>query len=156
MMYLLTGAFVAWPGWEDLMTRHKDDITLQRLAHGTEILRDQLCTEFEAMLYLSTASLAQPISHNWYEIYMWLFRRWNPEGAKSINLEERELYQTQVEDLNRLRRWIFRTQMDRLRQRLRSTERSEEGKEVEASKPEQVIQPQMFNFESSEEGGEGE
>jgi hypothetical protein len=147
MMYLLVGPLIGWPGWEDLMSRHKDDIMLQRLAHGSQILKEELCTEFEAMLYLSTASLAFPMSHDWAEIYMYLFRRWRPEQAEKLD-------RTQVEDLNRLRRWIFRTQMNHLKRR-RAEYTPEAGKEAE-EKPEQVIQPMMFNFESSEDDEEGE
>jgi hypothetical protein len=158
MMYLLVGPFIGWPGWEDLMTRHKDDIVLKRLAHGAEILKEEMCTEFEAMLYLSTASLAHPISHDWYTVYMYLFRRWNPENADTIGVKVEELERNQMEDLIRLRRWIFRTQMDHLKGRRRTDERKEApstGSGVERAQPE-VIQPRMFDFESSEDDEEGE
>jgi hypothetical protein len=143
MMYLLTAPQLSWPGWEDLLQRHQDQITMQRLMHHREIFEQQLCTEFEAMLYVSTASLAHPITHQWAEIYMWLFRRWNPQQAQDIDIEERELDQSQVEDLNRLRRWIYNQQLNRIKERRRGADQKEleeEQRRLEAQ------QPRMFDL----------
>ena len=82
IMYLLTGPYVGFPGWEDMLRDHRDAITLERMKHHREIFRDQLCTEYEAMLYLSTASLAHPIAHDSAQIALWLFSRWQPQVAK--------------------------------------------------------------------------
>ena len=58
MMYLLTAPTVGMPKWVDTLRMHKQEITIQRLARQEEIFEAQECTEFEAMLYISTASLA--------------------------------------------------------------------------------------------------
>ncbi|MFQ6027691.1 MAG: hypothetical protein ACE5Q6_09385 [Dehalococcoidia bacterium] len=146
-MYLLTGPYITWPGWEDLAVKRKDDILLYRLAHAREIFEQQLCTEFEAMLYVSTASMEHPMNHDWTEIYMWLFRRWNPEQADEIELNVRELDNNQLEQLNRLRRWLFQRQMNHLKAKQRDANRKEveeEQRRLEAQ------QPRMFELPGGE------
>ena len=117
MMYLLTAPGIVMPGYEDTLKGRISDATLQRLLHHREIFDNQECTEFEAMLYVSTASLTHPISRDWADIYFYLFYRWNPEAAEAIKVEPRELDYSQQEDLRRLRSWIYRTQINHLRRR---------------------------------------
>jgi hypothetical protein len=149
MMYLLTAPHLAWPGWEDLLQRHKAEITKQRLVHHREIFENQMCTEFEAMLYLSTASMANPISHDWVETYGWLFRRWNPEAGQDSWGEARDpgLAPGQVEQLNRLRRWIYRQQVNRLKARQRDADRKEVEEERKRLEAEQL---RMFELPEGE------
>ena len=120
MMYMLQAPMIGMPMWLDTLVRHKDEITMQRLLHGMEIFKAQQCTEFEAMLYISTASLDYPLSHDWTEIYVYLFRKWSPEKAKAADIDgpdELSRY-PQQEDLNKLRHWIFRHQINRLRSKI--------------------------------------
>ena len=74
MMYLLTAPTVGMPKWVDMLRRHEEEITIQRLTRHEEIFEAQECTEFEAMLYISTASLQFPLDHDWTEVYMYLLR----------------------------------------------------------------------------------
>jgi hypothetical protein len=146
-IYLISGPRLSWPGWEDTLERHNHEITLRRLAHAREIFEEEMCTEFEAMLYVSTASLAHPLSHDWVEIYGWLFSRWNPEASQEIWGTPRELDPNQLEELNRLRRWIFQRQMNHLK----ASRREASQKEVEEEEQRlEAQQPRMF--EIPEEG----
>jgi hypothetical protein len=146
-IYLTSGPRLSWPGWEDTLERHNHEITLRRLAHAREIFEEEMCTEFEAMLYVSTASLAHPLSHDWVAIYGWLFSRWNPEASQEIWGQARELDPNQLEELNRLRRWIFHRQMNHLK----ASRREASQKEVEEEEQRlEAQQPRMF--EIPEEG----
>ena len=139
-MYLLTGPHLAYPGYEDTLPR-RDEITLQRLLHGKEIFEEEMATEFEAMLYLSTASLSAPMTHDWFAIYMWLFNRWKPEAAEDMDIGVEVLDPNQVEELNRFRRWMFRTQMNHVKAQDQAANREE----VEAEKQQLEVQrPRMF------------
>ena len=117
MMYLLTAPGIVMPGYEDTLKDRMADAKLQRLAHHREIFDTRQCTEFEAMLYISTATLVHPPSRDWTDIYSYLFQRWNPDQAEAIKIEPRELDYSQQEDLRRLRSWIYRTQINHLRRR---------------------------------------
>lgn len=119
MMYMLAAPTVTWPGYEEDFRDRKTEITLERMAHAKEIHEMRQCTEFEAMLYVSTATLAAPPSAAWTHIYFWLFRRWSKDKAKEIGLEERELDWNEKVMLAKLRRWIFDLQMKHLRQKLK-------------------------------------
>ena len=122
LLYPLVAPLIGFPGWaEDLLPQHKDDITLQRFIHHREIFEREEATDFEAMLYISTATLAAPPSHDWFEIYMWLFSRWKPDVAQEQDLipSHPDLYPHQQEALTRLKRWLYRQQMEHLKAKLR-------------------------------------
>jgi hypothetical protein len=142
-MYLLTAPYMCYPPWDSVWDANdnKTTATLERLMHVREIFDTQQCTEFEAMLYISTATLAHPPSHDWFQIYMWLFNRWNPELAQQNDLipDRPELNVNQQEDLARLRRWIFNQQMAHLKAKASLRGRTENG--IPAPAPEMVEDP---------------
>ena len=144
MMYLLVGPFIGFPGWEDELRNHKTEILLQRMLRSKEIFETQQCTELEAMLYVSTASLAQPISHDWAQIYMWLFKRWQPDTAERLDIspDRPELNVNQQEDLARLRSWLFKQQMGHIKRKTRG----EPGRPPAQEEPE-LVQLSFFQDE---------
>ena len=66
------------------MNENRTTARLQRMVHHKEIFENQECSEFEAMLYISTVTLEHPPNHDWDVIYGWLFKRWSPEQAATI------------------------------------------------------------------------
>ena len=80
MMYLLTAPYLTWPNQEQIyqLNDNQTQARLQRLGHQEEILTNEECTEFEAMIYISTSTLENPPSHDLYVVYGWLFTRWKP------------------------------------------------------------------------------
>ena len=145
MMYLLAGPYVTWPGQESIYEANDNKTTavLFRMARHKEIFENEECTEFEAMLYISTVTLEHLVSHDWYEIYMYLFRRWSPEKALAAEIEGPNVLTKypQQEDLSRLRKWIYKTQMNRLKGELQEADQAEvaaEAKEIED------LNPKMF------------
>ena len=139
MMYLLTAPTVGMPKWVDTLRMHKEEITIQRLARHKEIFEAQECTEFEAMLYISTASLQFPLDHDWTEVYMYLLCRWSPGKARAVDIEgpDKLKQHPQQEHLTRLRKLIYRTQMNHLQSQLRETDQAEVKKEAEGLREEQ-------------------
>ncbi|MDO8750728.1 MAG: hypothetical protein Q7K03_06250, partial [Dehalococcoidia bacterium] len=81
-VHILRAPIVGMPGWVDTLKDQWDKVLIQRLAHHQDFV-EGMCTEYEAMLYISTATLTAPPSHNWFNIYMWLFNRCMPEAAKA-------------------------------------------------------------------------
>lgn len=146
-MYMLRAPLVGTPGWCDTLKDRWSDALLQRLARHKETFAAQQCTEYEAMLYLSSASLEAPMPHGWAEIYFWLFSRWNPKAAAENNIPAPELDTSQKEDLARLRRWIFKRQIERLKQRLKAQENprpaATPAPRLEETKPD-FVQARLF------------
>ena len=144
VMYLLTAPYITWPGQESIyqMGDNKTQARLQRLARHKEIFENQECTEFKVMLYISTATLEHPISHDWYIVYGWLFKRHNLAAAADI-FEEHEIPEElhsypQKENLARLRKWLFRAQMNHLRRGMAGVDQAaveKEAREIEGEQP---------------------
>lgn len=106
---------VGHPMWADTITEEqKARIKIERLkqikeANGAKISEG---TEYEALVYVMTVSLAQPLTHHWYNIYCYLFRKFYPEQANQI-FDEHEgikLDSCEQTELIGLRRWLWKTQ----------------------------------------------
>ncbi|MFH1141303.1 MAG: hypothetical protein V1724_06535 [Chloroflexota bacterium] len=141
-VHILRAPIVGMPGWVDTLQDQWDKVLIQRLAHHQDFV-EKMCTEYEAMLYISTATLVAPPSHNWFNIYMWLFNRCMPEAEKAMiptGRDPAELEASEAEDLKRLRRWIFKSQALHLKRKEQpeaeeSKETKKLAKEVEFEQP---------------------
>lgn len=144
IMYTFFAPRVAWPGYEDDFKDKWMEITAQRVKHQKEVFQQEQCTEFEAMLYLSTATLAAPPTHDWGQIYFWLFQRYQPEIAEAndIGPDRPDLNAQQQEKLTGLRRWVFRRQMEHLKGKTKG--KQSPTKPAAGKSDVEVIQERMF------------
>ncbi|MDO8751347.1 MAG: hypothetical protein Q7K03_09435, partial [Dehalococcoidia bacterium] len=142
-VHILRAPMVVWPGYEEDFKDKWDKVLIQRLAHHQDFV-EGMCTEYEAMLYISTATLVAPPSHNWFNIYMWLFNRYMPEAAKANDLVgPAKLEGSEAEDLERLRRWIFKSQALHLKRK--EQPEAEESKETrQLTKEVKFEQPRLI------------
>lgn len=137
-MYMLTAPLIVYPGWEESFKDRWDEVVMSRLLHGRQVFAERICTEYEAMLYVSSATQVAPLEHDWFQIYMWLFARWKPDVAEEHDLkpDRAELNAQQQEKLAGLRAWIFKSQLQRLKEKGKAAQK--ERKELE------VTQPKLF------------
>ena len=108
----LTSPVIAFRGGEGYVTEDMIfKVRIHRLKALTESkeLKDE-ATDYEAMVYLSTASLCQPLSRMWLNIYFHLFSQFYPEQTKEIGITQHSLTTQEERELNRLKEWIFRQQ----------------------------------------------
>jgi len=100
---------VAYTGYEDIVTEEmKRKIQVERLAEPFS----ETSTDYEAMVYLHTASLALPLSREWYNIYTFLFSKYHPEKAKEIDVHTERISELEQHELTQLKKWIYRQQME--------------------------------------------
>lgn len=100
---------VVFRGFEDLVTEEmKTRITVERL----EDPFSDTATDYEAMVYLHTASLAVPFSEDWYNIYTYLFSKYYPMHAKRIGIYKEELTELEKRKMIDLKKWIYKQQMN--------------------------------------------
>ena len=146
----LSDPIIVFPGgWGDTLPEWlKTSITLERLAMNMKALKgeEMTGTDAEACAYLNTASLTQPMDHDWTQIYLYIagktYTRWKKtEMPEDIRVES--LNDDQMRDLNRLKAWLYhkRTTVRLDRQRAEMRQRGEE--EVAKRKAEQ---PALFEF----------
>lgn len=146
----LTDPILVFPGgWGDTLPDWlKNAITLERLvmdmrAHKGEIPTG---TDAECCAYLMTASLTQPMGHDWTQNYLYIagktYSRWGKhEIPEDIRVES--INDEQTRDLNRLKEWLYnkRTQIRLDRDR---AERREKREEAKAQR--ELEQPALFTF----------
>jgi len=147
---VFTDPIVVFPGgWGDTLPEWlKDAVTLERLEMNMKSLKgeEMTGTDTEACAYLYTASLTQPMGHDWTQIYLYIsgrvHERWN-KGAMPEDIRVESLTTDQARELNRLKEWLYRKRA-LARQDGDRTERRER-KEEEATKRESE-QPALFSF----------
>ena len=103
-------------------------------------------TDAEACAYLYTASLTQPMDHDWGQIYLYVatrtYRKWGKnEMPGDIAVDSISDYQ--VGELNRLKEWLYRRRTQVRLERDRAERRQKRGEEAEKRKSEQ---PALFEF----------
>jgi len=147
----LTDPIIVFPGgWEDTLPEWlKTAITMERLAMHMSALEGEKITgtDAEVCAYLYTASLAVPLSRDWSQIYLYIagktYQRWKksdvPEDIRVESLQDHQL-----QDLARLKEWLYR-QRTKARQERDRTERCKEREKALARK--KALQPSLFDFQ---------
>jgi hypothetical protein len=128
VMYGLKAPFIGYPGWGDdpqFWEPHKTRITMLRLAHAPEIARTGMALEWEAMLYLSSATLAGPPTREAANLYFHLFHRCMGEKADGLDIPDPKLEPDEEALLLNLRRWIFKQQWAHLKAKAKGEQAQE-------------------------------
>jgi len=151
---VFTDPILVFPGgWGDTLPEWlKNAITLERLMMNVEALKtgEMTGTDAEACAYLNTASLTQPMGHDWTQIYLYIAtkvyerHRTKDSGVtmpEDIRVET--LNDDQMRDLNRLKAWLYqkRTQVREERDRVERRQKREE-----AAAAREAAQPALFDF----------
>jgi len=106
----LFAPIIAYTGWEDIVTDEmKNRIQIERLANPLM----ETATDYETMVYLHTASLATPLSHEMQNIYSFLFTKYHSEQAKGIGVYTEKISETEQRELAKLKKWIYVRQNER-------------------------------------------
>lgn len=106
----LFAPIIAYTGWEDMVTEEmKNRIQIERFANPSA----KTATDYEAMIYLHTASLATPLSREMQEIYSFLFSKHNAEKAKEIGVYKDRITEREQYELKRLKNWLYQKQTEK-------------------------------------------
>jgi len=140
-------------GWGDSLPEWlKSAITLERLAMNMRALKgeEMTGTDAEACAYLNTASLTQPMDHDWTKIYLYIagktYEKWRTKESgvtmpEDIRVES--LNDEQMRDLNRLKAWLYHKRITVRLERDRAERRQKKEEEAAGRKQEQ---PALFQF----------
>ena len=140
-------------GWGDSLPDWlKTSITLERLVMNMRVLKGELPTgtDAEACAYLNTASLTQPMDHDWTQIYLYIatkvYEKWRTKESGVTmpdDIRVESLNDDQMRDLNRLKAWLYQKRTTVREDRERAERRQK--KEEEAARRE-AAQPALFDF----------
>lgn len=119
------------PAW-GVPERLKEEIPLQRLLRLVQAKKANnlagldLATDAEVAAYISTASLEFPLDHDWTEIYLYVATKVMGGDKTPADIRVTELNRNQMDDLNRLKRWIVTKQ----RQHMKEKRKNEQGNQI--------------------------
>ncbi|MBA7675732.1 hypothetical protein ES703_83969 [subsurface metagenome] len=127
-------------GWGDSLPEWlKTSITLERLVMNMRVNKGELPTgtDAEACAYLNTASFEAPFSHDWTQIYLYIatkvYEKWRTKESGVTmpdDIRVEELNRNQMDDLNRLKAWIYRKRVAARLDRERGVRREEKKEET--------------------------
>ena len=113
---VFTDPIIVFPGgWGDSLPDWiKPAINMERLIENMKSLKGEqpTGTDAEACAYLMTASLTQPIDRDWTEIYLYVTTKTfskHKDCQVPDDIRVEELSQNQLDDLNRLKAWLYQT-----------------------------------------------
>jgi hypothetical protein len=147
---VFTDPILVFPGgWGDSLPDWlKGAITMERLMMNIGVLKGEAMTstDAEACAYLMTVSLTQPIDSDWTQIYLYVSTkvcsRWKKvEVPEDIRVES--LRDDQMQDLNRLKDWLYR-QRTTIRLERDRAERRQQKEAAAAERKE--LQPALCDF----------
>ena len=140
----------AW-GTRDMIPEWlRNQITMDRMIElmvANKEERDPIGTDSEALAYMIPASFEAPMGHDWSQIYLYLGTVvMDREKSKVVpdDIRVDKLDRNQMDDLNRLKRWIYETKLKHRAGRRREIKR--EIKEEEEKAAPEVIQ-HTFNLD---------
>ena len=142
---VFTDPIIVYPsGWEDTMPDWiKSRITLDRLLMNMKALKgeEMTGTDSEALAYMYPASLAFPLDHDWTQIYLYLASKVCPLEGKEVpeDIKVDELNRNQMDDLNRLKAWIYQKRITVRLDRDRAERRQKKEEEAARKKQEQPV-----------------
>ncbi len=142
---VFTDPIIVYPsGWEDTMPDWiKSRITLDRLFMNMKALKgeEMTGTDSEALAYMYPASLAFPLDHDWAQIYLYLASKVCPLEGKEVpeDIKVDELNRNQMDDLNRLKAWIYQKRITVRLDRDRAERRQKKEEEAARKKQEQPV-----------------
>jgi hypothetical protein len=150
----LTDPIIVFPGgWGDTLPEWlKSTITLERLAVNMKALKgeEMTGTDAEACAYLYTASLTQPMGHDWTQIYLYIatkvYEKWRTKESGVTmppDIAADKLDDEQMREFYRLKAWLYRKRCQIRIERDRAERRQK--REEEAAKRE-AEQPALFDF----------
>ena len=156
---IFTDPIIVFPGgWgADLPPWLKEAITLDRLIESMKsaLGEEVMATDAEACAYLMTASLAQPPSHDWAQVYLYVatkvlekHRNGKQGFVMPADIRVDLLRDDQMRDLDRLKRWIYEQRVRRREEKGREERRQKkEGAAAQAKE----LQPSMFDLSEEAE-----
>ena len=140
-------------GWGDSLPEWiKTAITLERLVMNMRALKgeEMTGTDAEACAYLYTASLTQPMDHDWTKIYLYIatkvYEKWRTKESGVTmpdDIRVETLNDDLMRDLNRLKAWIYEKRIKVRLERGQAERRQKREKEAAKRKAEQ---PALFTF----------
>jgi len=102
--------------WADSITsEQKARIKVERLKQIAEADGEKIteATDYEAMIYLSTLSLAEPLGRVAQKIYFHLFKKFYPDKSDFIPDYEAKLDIQSEPELKRLKQWLYKVSKKR-------------------------------------------
>lgn len=119
LFYTLQAPVICWVGCEgDVDKKMRETYQLEGMLHIQEIFEKEEAPDYHCMIYLSQRSLIDPLGHTFSRIYMWLGKKYWGDKADWLK-DVQPLDINEQEHLTSFRKWIFKKQIEHLKQKLK-------------------------------------
>ncbi len=115
-LYLISAPIIAVPGYENNVTDDmKQKYQFEAKLNIKEIFEKEEAPDYHALLQLSQSSLSLAPSHTFIKIQLQLTKKFFAEKCNFVKEEKLELNEEQ--ELLKLKKWIFKKQIEHLKKR---------------------------------------
>jgi len=117
LVHAVAAPVIANPAWAEIV--EPEMVQRARIERLVKVIRQDLeetATDYEAMIYLHTQSHFAPFTGTWTRVYFWVFWQFYPQEAEKF-LPRVELNDFERRELNSLKTWIYRKQVEALKER---------------------------------------
>ncbi len=147
---VFTDPIIAFPGgWMDTIPEKvKQQITIERLVMCMRAAKGEepTGTDAEALAYLYPRTLEAPMDRDWVDIYLYLGTKVMAGAGTEMpeDIRKDSLDRNQMDDLNRLKAWIYQKRTTIRQDRDRAERRQKKEGEAAARKE---AQPALFTWQ---------
>ena len=121
-LYLISAPIIAVPGYEDDVTDEmKQKYQLEAKLNIKEIFEKEEAPDYHALLQLSQTSLSIAPSQTFGKIQLQLTKKFF--GEKTDWFDEEKLQSYEERELLKLKKWIFKKQIEHLKQKVKEDEK---------------------------------
>ena len=118
-LYMLKSPIIVPPTQVDFVTQEqKNQHQMESMLHQKEIFEQKQVSDYSAMLYVSFLSLEHPLTHEYVNIYEYLFSKFF-DIEKILCKKAPVLEDLEKQELAKLKSWIFKKQIEHLKERLK-------------------------------------
>lgn len=115
LQYIKEAPIIVFQGYEDFVSYElKSRVNIHRLLESKDIL-EEMATDYELLIYLTTISYETMLPHTWYKIYLNMFSKYYKIPIQFENKIVEKIFDNEYEILKRLKRWIYKKQVNRMR-----------------------------------------
>jgi len=123
LAYMTSCPVICHVGYEDTLTDdQREKYSIESMLKIQETFETEIAPTYHMLIYFSQVSLIAVLPRNYAKIYFKLMRDYfGKEKTDFINDRDTDLEETEIDEMNKLGRWIFKKQIDHIKSRLKET-----------------------------------
>lgn len=121
--YMISCPVICHVGYENTLTKNqRDKYSLEAMLNIRETFNTEIAPPYHMLIYFSQVSLIAVLPRSFARIYFKLMRDYfGKEKIDFISEYDTDLDENEIDEMNRLGRWIFKKQIEHIKTQIKET-----------------------------------